>query len=117
MAEITVGTTATALDLAGNSRAKPVLQNLGPGIIEVDQNPDLVFGQGIQVGVGQTYEFPLWITETMVPPYLISDTADTLVRVTLLTNTSATVVNGALFQGVQEGVGGQSFDYGQAVDS
>lgn len=80
MAQITVGTTAVALTFSG--RQQPVIQNLGPGIVEVDRDPALTFGTGIQIAVGAAYEFPgaLGGSSDPDPVYIISDTIDTDVR-------------------------------------
>lgn len=81
MAKITVGTAAQALDYGGTQR--PIVQNLGPGKVEIDRDPDLTFGTGIRLEVGDAYEFVVGVGASTDPDplYVIADTAGTDVRV------------------------------------
>lgn len=63
-----------------SSRARPVIQNLGPGTVYLDTDGDVDIDSGFQIVTGAVYEFPapggrskgVWI---------MADTEDTDVRV------------------------------------
>lgn len=74
-----MGTDEVRLAVAGTAR--PLIQNLGPGLVEFDTRSDeLEFGQGVQIPIGGAVEFlqPAVLEAGLA---LISDTAGTDVRV------------------------------------
>ena len=74
-----VGTTVVNLDLPRSSR--PVIQNLGPGVLYLDSDPDVTVDSGLQLPVGAVYEFFYPLAGQDVGLSLISSLANTDVRV------------------------------------
>jgi hypothetical protein len=78
MAQVDVGTVPVRLPVQGTTR--PMIQNLGPGIVYMDRDEDVDATTGIKLEVGDVYEFPTDVSAGGSSVYLISDTADTDVR-------------------------------------
>lgn len=74
---ILVGTTST--QVASNGRIRPVVQNLGPGVVYIDTDGDVDSTSGLQIPVGAVYEFPLSGGDSNI--WLVSTLANTDVRV------------------------------------
>lgn len=74
-----VGTTVVNLDLPRSCR--PVIQNLGPGVLYLDSDPDVTVDSGLQLPVGAVYEFAQPLAGNEVSLSLISSLANTDVRV------------------------------------
>lgn len=54
--KVMVGLTATSVDKGG--RGRPLIQNLGPGTVYLDTDQDATVSDGLQLSVGDVYEFP-----------------------------------------------------------
>lgn len=54
--KIAVGTTPVQLPYKGH--VTPMVQNLGPGVVYFDNDPNVSATTGIQMQVGAVYEFP-----------------------------------------------------------
>jgi hypothetical protein len=78
MALLTVGVTAVALPVDG--QCQPWIQNLGAGIIYIDNDSGVTTGTGLKIAVGATFNFTEPIQEHGGTIYVISDTASTGVR-------------------------------------
>lgn len=77
MAQMILGTTAQSLS---GGRGRPIIQNLGPGLVYFNTDAECTPTNGIQIEVGGSFEFVTQIgDETIVS--LIADTAGTDVRV------------------------------------
>lgn len=74
--QVIVGTTPVELPEYG--RGLPVIQNLGPGILYLEESNQVTTANGLRIAVGDTYEYPLPATD---PIWLVSDTAGTDARV------------------------------------
>lgn len=75
--KLIVGTTPVVIP--GN-RSRPVIQNLGPGTIYVDTDGDVSASDGLKLVPNAVYEFPA-AGGNSAGIYIVSDTADTDVRV------------------------------------
>lgn len=82
MAKLTVGVTPVEVPRSGPGR--PVIQNLGPGTVYLDTDNDgVTTGDGLRLEPGDAFEFTHAASyETGV--WLVSDTADTDVRVIVM---------------------------------
>jgi len=76
---LTVGTTAVSLGL--DSQSTPVIQNLGPGVVYMDNTEDVTTATGLRLAVGDTYEFFRDLNQAGGEIFLVSDTAGTDVRI------------------------------------
>lgn len=70
---------ATPQQIPGN-RSRPVIQNLGPGTVYLDTDGAVDETSGLQIAVGQAYEFP-GAGGNSVGIFLMADAEDTDVRV------------------------------------
>lgn len=78
--KITVGT--TPVSLAVDATSTPVIQNLGPGVLYLDNNAALTAATGLQLAVGDSFEFPGDLTYAgSVGIYMLASVAGTDVRV------------------------------------
>jgi hypothetical protein len=75
--QVTVGTTAVKIPAPG--RARPIIQNLGPGTIYLDTLKTVASSTGLVLSVGTIYEFPVSGGHSDI--WVISDAANTDVRV------------------------------------
>lgn len=76
-----VGITVVNLDLPRSAR--PVIQNLGPGVLYLDSDPDVTVNSGLQLPVGAVYEFLMPLAGSDAGLSLISSLANTDVRILL----------------------------------
>lgn len=76
--QITVGTTPVRFPGRGNAR--PMVQNLGPGLVYFDNRDNVSIETGIQMPVGSIYEFPTDLQRGGGYVYLVADQDDTDVR-------------------------------------
>lgn len=76
--QILLGTTPE--QIKGDS-SRPVIQNLGPGIVYLDTDPEVTVDSGIKLAVGTVYEFPTAGSLSIEGIFIVADTADTDVRV------------------------------------
>ncbi len=72
-----VGTSAQKVVAGG--RQRPVIQNLGPGVIYLDTGGTVTVSTGLRIPVGAVYEFPTSGSEDDI--WIIATEADTDVRV------------------------------------
>lgn len=80
--KVVVGT--APVDLTVGGRGRPVIQNLGPGMIYLDSSSeDVSTESGIQIPVGVAYEFPTAAADDEKVS-IVSDAADTDVRVVVM---------------------------------
>lgn len=77
MAAVLVGTTPLSLPVSGRQRA--IFQNLGPGVIYLDETDEVSATTGLQIPVNATYEFPT-VASQDGGVWLVSTVADTDVR-------------------------------------
>jgi hypothetical protein len=61
--------------------AKPILQNLGPGLLYYDTDDSISADTSIRMPVGSVYEFAESFTRSGSGLWLVADTADTDVRI------------------------------------
>lgn len=78
MAALTVGVAAVLLPVDG--QLQPWVQNLGPGIVYLDNTSAVTTATGLKLVVGAIFNFTESIQEHGGAVYLISDTAATNVR-------------------------------------
>jgi hypothetical protein len=78
MAALTVGVTAVMLPVDG--QLQPWVQNLGPGIVYLDNTSTVTTTTGLKLIVGAIFNFTESIQEHGGAAYLISDTPATNVR-------------------------------------
>lgn len=69
-----VGQTAETLP---SNRSRPIIQNLGPGVIYIDSDEDVTTETGFEIPVGAAYEAPLSGTQI----WMISTHNNTDVRI------------------------------------
>jgi hypothetical protein len=77
--KVTVGTTAMKLPVNGS--ATPVLQNLGPGVLYLDNSPAVDTSTGFQLPAGAVYEFPRDLGAGGGAIYVVASAANTDLRV------------------------------------
>lgn len=77
--QIIVGTTALRLDL--DSASTPVVQNLGPGALYMDNDPNVTVSTGLKLNVGDVYEFLRDLNQAGGDMWLVADAANTDVRI------------------------------------
>lgn len=73
---ISVGVTASAIPVRQGDR--PVIQNLGPGDLYIDTDPNVTTGNGVKIVVDGSYEFSEDPRKTV---YAVASLAATDVRV------------------------------------
>lgn len=81
MAKITVGTEAVRLPSYGP--ATPIIQNLGPGTVYIGDTEDVTADDGFELAVDAHIKLSVG-SSSAGPIWLISDAADTDVRVVTL---------------------------------
>lgn len=77
--QLILGTTAQSVPTEG--RARPVIQNLGPGKVYLDTNNGVTTSGGLQLPVGAIYEFHVGAGFNAGGVWLVSDAANTDVRI------------------------------------
>lgn len=77
--KLVIGTEPVMLPYKGH--VTPMLQNLGPGIVYFDADPDVAPDTGIQMQVNTVYEFPRDLSNGGGGIWLVADTADCDVRI------------------------------------
>ena len=81
MSALTVGT-SVAVQVSLRGAHQPIIQNLGPGTVYVEDEANVSTATGLQIPVGVAYEFPrAFDTSRDRTLYLISSQAATDVRV------------------------------------
>lgn len=78
--QVILGTTKQAVAASGRNRL--LIQNLGPGNVFLDTEGTVTATAGLKIEPGAVYEFPTASADDDV--YIISDTANTDVRIVRL---------------------------------
>ena len=80
--DVIVGTTATQVEVPGT--CIPMLQNLGPGNVYLDTDPNVTTGSGLKLASGAILTLPRKAEDLDNGIFLIADAANTDVRVAQL---------------------------------
>ncbi len=75
---VLVGTTAQKLP--GRSSRAPIVQNLGPGTIHMDSDPNVNAESGLRMPPGTVFEFPRAMTLSGGAVWVVADQPNTDLR-------------------------------------
>lgn len=77
--KVVVGTEPVHLPIPADST--PIVQNLGPGVLYLDHDPEVSVDTGLKVPVDTGYEFARDLSQGGGQVYAVADADDTDVRI------------------------------------